>query len=414
MKKLNAFAVYLILSGASSMIMSMVFTVDLVYQISVVKLDPLQLVLVGTVLEGSAFLFEVPTGVVADVYSRRLSIIIGMFLIGAGFVLEGSVPLFAPILLAQVLWGLGYTFTSGATDAWIADEVGEAGAGRAFLCGAQIAQAGALVGIAAAVILGSIQINLPIVAGGGLFAGLGIFLILAMPENGFKPAPVTNRASWQSMTGTLRSSIRQMRGRPILITILLIGAIGGASSESFDRLWRKHILDTFTLPALGRFQPVVWFGIINVVAMLLTIGATEIVRRRLDTTSHLAVARVLFASTALLMAGVVGFSLAGNFALALIGLWAVSVVRRVNEPVYTAWINQHVEESSVRATVLSMSSQSDALGQIAGGPVLGAIGSASSARVAIAIGGFLLSPALLLYARTVRGRKASPALPEEA
>ena len=69
--------------------------------------------LVGTLLEASVFLFEVPTGVVADVYSRRLSVIIGYALIGLGFALEGIVPRFEAVLLAQVLWGVGYTFTSG-------------------------------------------------------------------------------------------------------------------------------------------------------------------------------------------------------------------------------------------------------------------------------------------------------------
>ena len=51
----------------------------------------------GTVLETSAFFFEVPTGVLADTYSRRLSIIIGIFLLGAAAMFEGSIPLFGTI-----------------------------------------------------------------------------------------------------------------------------------------------------------------------------------------------------------------------------------------------------------------------------------------------------------------------------
>jgi hypothetical protein len=49
---------------------------------------------------------------------RRLSIVIGTILIGLGFIIEGSVPIFRMIVLGQVLWGIGYTFTSGATQAW--------------------------------------------------------------------------------------------------------------------------------------------------------------------------------------------------------------------------------------------------------------------------------------------------------
>ena len=62
-------------------------------------LDPLQLVLVGTTLEATAFVCEIPTGVVADVYGRRLSVIIGLLLIAFGFLLEGLVPQFAAVLL---------------------------------------------------------------------------------------------------------------------------------------------------------------------------------------------------------------------------------------------------------------------------------------------------------------------------
>jgi DHA3 family tetracycline resistance protein-like MFS transporter len=66
-----------------------------------------------------------------------------------------------------------------------------------------------------------------------------------------------------------------------------------------------------------------------------------------------------------------------------------------------AWVNQHVE-SRVRATVLSMSSQANAIGQMAGGPAVGAIGTVSSLRVALVVGALLLTPAMALYARTLR------------
>jgi hypothetical protein len=66
----NPYLVYLILSFASSLIFSLIFTVNLLYHVTVVELSPLQLVLVGTILETSVFLFEVPTGIVADVKMR--------------------------------------------------------------------------------------------------------------------------------------------------------------------------------------------------------------------------------------------------------------------------------------------------------------------------------------------------------
>ena len=84
--------VYLALMLGQAICFSLFFTVHLDYQVTVVGLDPFQLVLVGTVLEVTCFLFEVPTGIVADVYSRRRSILIGVALIGCAYVLEGAIP----------------------------------------------------------------------------------------------------------------------------------------------------------------------------------------------------------------------------------------------------------------------------------------------------------------------------------
>jgi MFS transporter, DHA3 family, tetracycline resistance protein len=121
--KLDAIKVYLFIEFTVSALFSMMFVTMSLYEATVAGLTPVQLVLVGTTVEVSIFLFEVPTGIVADAYSRRISIIIGYFLMGFGFLVEGLFPAFLPIVLAQILWGLGYTFTSGATQAWISDEI---------------------------------------------------------------------------------------------------------------------------------------------------------------------------------------------------------------------------------------------------------------------------------------------------
>ena len=121
-------SVYLATSFIWGLLFWMMVTVFMVYQVEVVRLDPLQLVLVGTALEVSAFIFEVPTGIVADTYSRRLSVVVGYFITGLGFLLMGLVPTFLALVAASFLWGVGWTFVSGAHQAWLADEIGEAAA----------------------------------------------------------------------------------------------------------------------------------------------------------------------------------------------------------------------------------------------------------------------------------------------
>jgi DHA3 family tetracycline resistance protein-like MFS transporter len=399
--KSSAYSMYLFSEFTIALLFSMMFTVDAVYQVEMVGLNALQLVLVGTTLEVAAFLFEVPTGVVADVFSRRLSIIIGMFIMGLGFVVEGSFPFFAPILLAQVLWALGYTFTSGATEAWIADEVGEERAGRAYLRAGQIAAIGSLLGILPGVLIGLWGVNLPIVLGGALLMAWGVVLIVIMPETGFKPTPRENRNTFQSMTHTFKSGLRVVRGKPALINILTIGLILGLYSEGFDRLWTPHLLNDITLPAVGNLEPVVWMGVIRGIGMVIGIGITEVVRRRVDTSKHGPVARAVLILITGMVAGLLVFALTGNFVIAVIAFWGFSSLRRTLGPLYMAWVNQHAE-SSVRATVISMASQIDALGQILGGPIVGAIGLALGIPVSLTICAVVLATALPLLIRTIR------------
>ncbi|NJC98707.1 MAG: MFS transporter, partial [Anaerolineae bacterium] len=92
--KLNARTVYIFIEFSASVFFAMMFTVTSLYEATVAGLTPVQLILVGTTLEISAFVFEVPTGIVADVYSRRSSIIIGYILMGLGFLIEGLFPSF--------------------------------------------------------------------------------------------------------------------------------------------------------------------------------------------------------------------------------------------------------------------------------------------------------------------------------
>ena len=131
-------SLYLALRFATAFGFALFTTVAAIRRVTEVELDPLRLVLVGTALEATIFVFEIPTGALADLRGRRISVILGYGLVGAGFAIESLFPAFGPILLAQLVWGLGWTFVSGAREAWLVDEVGELEAGRRFARSAQL------------------------------------------------------------------------------------------------------------------------------------------------------------------------------------------------------------------------------------------------------------------------------------
>jgi DHA3 family tetracycline resistance protein-like MFS transporter len=203
------------------------------------------------------------------------------------------------------------------------------------------------------------------------------------------------------MARTLRDGMAMIRLRPALLTILAIGAIFGMSSEGFDRLWTPHLLHDVTLPRYGGLSPAIWFGIILAVGRILSLGAAEVARRRVMTTSHRSVAGALLGVHAGLALSVGVFALTRSFPLALAMLWVIDPLRDVKSPLYTAWVNQRLEPR-VRATVNSMAGQVDALGQILGGPVLGLIAQGASVGAAILVAALLLAPGIALFARTLR------------
>ena len=406
--KLDASQVYLFIEFSASAFFSMMFVSMSLYEATVAGLSPMQLVLVGTALEVSAFVFEIPTGVVADAYSRRLSIIIGYLLMGAGFLVEGLFPAFLPILLAQVIWGLGYTFTSGATQAWITDEIGEEPANKLFLRATQVGLTASLFGMGAAALIGGSNVALPILVGAIGVILIGVTLIFIMPETGFHPTPKEDRNNWQHMGHTFKEGLKVIRSQPRLMNIVGVGLFYGLYSEGFDRLWVKHILDTFEVPAIFGHNDVAFFAALRVAGSLLTILAMRFVEKRVDTGSPLAIGRSMLAVTGLISAALIGFAVSPWLALTL-GLYLViDVLRSVAGPLQSAWVNQKLP-SSVRATIHSMFSQVDAVGQVAGGPVVAVIARFASVIAALSTSGLLLTPALFLVRRANRVSQAESA-----
>ncbi|MGD2078243.1 MAG: MFS transporter [Chloroflexota bacterium] len=398
--RIPAYSIYLIIQGSFGMFFTMMALVSAIYRVESAGLDPLQLVLVGTVLETTVFVFEIPTGIVADVYSRRLSVVIGYLLIGLGFILEGALPVFATILLAQAIWGFGYTFISGAEQAWLADEVGEDQLANIYLRGSQIAQVGTLLGIVTATALGTLGLNLPILLGGALILALGIFLAIFMPEGGFSPTPAAERHTWREARQTLSTGLRTVHGRPMLILMMLIALIYGLSSEGLDRLWQAHFLANISFPTLGDLEPVVWFGLIGVGQMVLTIGAAEFLKRRVQVENQRAAVNALLIVNGIVVGALIWFGLSRTFLAATASIWTIQVMRQSGGALYGAWLNKGLK-SEARATILSINGQADAVGQIVGGPIVGALALRFGLRAAMVAVALMLSPVLALYARAL-------------
>lgn len=400
MNKQNAYQVYLIMRFVRMLFFAMIATYTTLYRINIVGLNPLQLVLVGTVLEAVTFLFEVPTGVIADVVSRKLSVVIGVILIGVGFFIESLIPEFAVVLLAQVIWGIGFTFISGAQEAWISGEIGEELANKAYIHGSQWMQAGAIIGTLISIPLATINVRLPILVGAILHTLWGIILFFIMPEKNFTPTKPAEMSTWQHAKKTFISGYSAIRASSFLTLIVVAGGIYGMFSEGFDRLWTAYLVQHVDLPTIFNFTQEAWIGFISVSILIFTYVGLTLVKRNVDMNNNKSLTSAFCYMLLIIFIGTFIYSQATNLSLAVAMLWMIFATREATGPLYQSVINKNSEPHH-RATIFSIASQSNALGQIAGGPILGFIATAVSLRIGLVSTALAVLPtlALLFFAR---------------
>jgi DHA3 family tetracycline resistance protein-like MFS transporter len=227
---------------------------------------------------------------------------------------------------------------------------------------------------------------------------IGIILIVIMPETGFHPTPREDRNTWRHMWHTFRQGVQTVRTRPRLMNIVFIGLFFGIYSEGFDRLWVKHLLDTFELPVLFGENRVAFFAALRIAGTILTILVVRFVEKRVDSSSPLAIGRAILVVTGIISVAMLGFALSPILILSIILYLVIDAMRDVHIPLQTAWINQKLD-SKIRATVHSMFGQVDAIGQIMGGPIVAVIAAFGSAVASLMTSSLLLTPALFFIRR---------------
>jgi MFS transporter, DHA3 family, tetracycline resistance protein len=134
--------------------------------------------------------------------------------------------------------------------------------------------------------------------------------------------------------------------------------------------------------------------------------------KRFERRGRKVVTSSLFTLTAMELVAMLAFALTGSTWLAIGALLGVFFSRNLAGPLYTIWLNEQITDSSVRATVLSISGQANAIGQAGGGPVLGVIGNVWGISAALTTGALAIAPALGLYGRAIAHDGREPELAE--
>ncbi len=366
-------------------------------------LSPFRLVLLGTVMELMVLVSESPTGAMADVFSRKWSIVVA-------WVLMGFAQLFAPVsealpilLIWQALFGFGYTFQSGADTAWVTDEIGVED--DSLVMNKAIAMMlGIAVGVGAAMALTQWSIRGTMALSGVISLVLAAVLAVVMTERNFTPVDRTKRTASRAFADTWRDGFSVVKRSSVLRIVIVATFIMAMVDETVDRLDFPRMRE-LGFPDLEAEQSAVIFGAIWILMTVLALPAMIVASRRIDGNSSDRYSAILMGSLLILGGIGIGMMSGSIFALAIFGWVIRDVIREVVDPVGEAWVNRQAH-SEVRATVISFRSQSMAFGEIVGGLALGLLAELVSLQAAFAVGAVLMVVAGLQVGRLLLDRSS--------
>ncbi len=343
----------------STLLTQWVFTLTPIYYVLKGQFNPLQLILIGVVLESTVLLFEVPTGYLADRKSRVLSFAIGYGLMGLSFGVLVYQPNFIFSLIYSFLLGLGYTFVSGAQTAWILDESEESIHQSILIKASQYGSIGGIFGIGLAVIISlntSIEASIFISGCGLVLLSLGI-LVFAKETNYVKHNNVHSNES-----NLITQSINLIKSSSILKSLIIIALFYGFASEGFDRLWG---LKVFGSNQLTEIESVWVIGGLTAIVYFVHVFMMKMIENRVKKPI-----RFIIILNSILVFTIILFAQSSTIPFLLLFYSLSSTLRSINYPMFSILNNQYLE-SYGRATLLSFFGQMDAFGQIVGGLIIG-------------------------------------------
>ena len=372
------------------------------YLVVIADLTAFQLVFLGTAMELTVLVSEIPTGVMADTISRKWSIVISHGLMGIGMLTTGLVTAFPALVAAQMLWGFGWTFSSGADVAWVTDEFDEPERiGRVLTARARREQYGAAGGmIAFGALSWATSLGTAIVAAGAAMIALGAYVIVRFTEHEFTPI---REHRWRESVSIFRRGVTLARYDREIMLVFGATILVNSGAEAFDRLYPKRLVD---LGFPVEPDPIVWFTMLGLCTLAVGALALRIVEARIDGAgvAHRVYAAVCFVGAlGLVVLAHAPEDITGMMGVLLVGGVAWTVIRSVS----VIWVNRR-STSDVRATVQSFLGQVESMGEIGGGLVLGVLAQATSITVALTFSCVLVGCAGMLVTRSHAGRAPVP------
>jgi MFS family permease len=360
---------YYVLSAGNTLAASLIWGINTIFLLDA-GLSNFQAFAANAWFTAGMVLFEIPTGVVADRWGRRASFLCGTLTLAvttALYVLLWQLhSAFVWWAIVSALLGLGYTFFSGATDAWLVDALTETRfEGQlegVFARGQVIMGATTLAGSVAGGYLAQLtNLGVPYMVRAAILIGMFGLALIMMHDLGFTPA--RGKRPLTEMKEIVNNSVEHGLKVPAVRNIMLAGMFSGGVAIYVFYALQPHLLNLW-----GNQRA---YGIAGLVAALVAgaqiVGgllAPRIRRLFKRRTSALLILEAL----AVAMLALIG--LISNFwvVVVLIMLWGLAAF--AGAPIRQAYLNGMIPTQQ-RATILSFDSLINSAGGIVAQPALG-------------------------------------------
>ena len=352
---------YYLITGLFNLAASLIWGVDTLFKLHA-GLDIFQVMLTNAAFTFGMVVFEIPTGVVADTLGRRVSLLLCIVTLLVSTLLYVATAWwhwgFWSFMGTSVLLGLGYTFYTGAVDAWLVDALKATGYTEGmepiFARGQMVFGAAMLIGTLGGGFLGQLDLAVPYLVRSATFLPLLAVAWIAMPELGFTPRAL----EWRRVPTELRRvfvegltfGLHHRVVRPVMFASLV-----GMSFMIFGFYsWQRYFLDL-----LGR--ELVWVsGLVAALLSLSMIAGNALVQpasRVVRTRTGILAGAVIVEMIAVIVAGASGFLFPHpiGFFVALGSYLVYGVALGMGGPVKQGYLNAHIP-SAQRATIISLDS----------------------------------------------------------
>jgi MFS family permease len=394
---------YLLLAGIYTLSASLIWGVNTLFLLDA-GLDIAEVFIANAAFTLGMVLFEIPTGVVADTLGRRLSFLVSISVLFVSTLLYALVGVtgggLVPFVVVSLGLGLGFTFYSGATEAWLVDALHATGfegdLGGIFSRAQIVTGVAMMIGTIGGGLLGTIDLALPFLVRAALLVPVFGIAFALMHDLGFEPRPLT-RATVVHEVGTVARTSATYGWRHREVRLLMLVSL----FQTGFFIWGWYAWQPYFLDLLHRGE--IWItGLISAAIALSMIVGNALVRPL----SKVATRRttILVGMAAVQTAAAVAVGLVDGFPAAFGMLVVFGIAVGATTPVKQAYLHDSIP-SAQRATLVSFDSLVSNVGSVGGQVGLGVVARERGIAEGYVVGGAATALALpiLLVLRRISG-----------